>query len=99
MKDEQYATILKMFTHLSEQIQGLRQDMTAEFKKVRQEMATEFKNVREEMKAGDAAQAALSQEILNVVGEALGELQKETRQTKKLHGKRIRAIEGHLGLI
>lgn len=110
MKDEQYATILKMFANLGEQIQGLRQEMTSEFKKVRKEMACELKNVRQEVsgefesvrreiKTGTAAQTALSQEILNTVGETFGELQKETRQTKKLHGKRIRTIERYLGLI
>ncbi len=56
MNDEQYATIVRMFTTLSEQIQTLRQDMNAgfarvtqEFANVRQENAEEFANIRQEI--------------------------------------------------
>lgn len=63
MTKEQYATILKMFTTLSEQNQLLRHDMTNGFAAIRQETAAALSDVRAEMAAGFAE---VRQEIANI---------------------------------
>jgi len=106
MNDEQYATIVRMFTTLSEQIQTLRQDMNAgfarvsqEFANVRQEMAEEFASERQEMTNGLERQEGISHTILEAISGPFEALEKETRTTKRSHARRLNKIERHLGIV
>lgn len=85
MNNDQYATILKMFTNLSEQIQVLRKDMNdgftrvaEEFVEVRKEMADEFAKVRQEMKDEFAnVRQEMADEFANVRQEMANGLAKQ----------------------
>lgn len=61
-------------------------------------LTSQLQSLRQEMVAGLANQEAISQEILQVVGESYEELTAETRKTKKDHGRRLTKLERHIRL-